>query len=234
MIPTVLVVMPAYNAAKFLKESITSILNQNGVKVKLVVIDDCSTDNTYRIAKSFPTVRVLKNSKNMGNYWSVNRVMYEIKAENLEWDYYTYHGADDVSHQDRFRKQIGMFETYPNALAIGCRFQRMEFKTRAIKKTNPKTNESMLMFKKEVGDIFGFRDSGRAGCDTEFKQRMLIGRPGCIASVDEVLLTAYLHDDNLTKKIPIGGTYRRNYVAKFKSKHIKMKRNNNFYQNFTP
>jgi len=234
MIPKVLVVMPAYNAARFLNESIPSILNQKGVEVKLIVIDDCSTDDTYRIAQSYPEVTVMRNSKNMGNYYSVNKAMYEHIGNNTDWDYHTYHGADDVSNPNRFIKQIKMFESSPNALAIGCRFQRMEFKTRTVRRTNPKTNESMLIFKKEILDIVGFRDSGRAGCDTEYKQRILLARPGCISSIDEVLLTAYLHDDNLTKRIPIGGTHRRNYVAEFQAKHRKMKIENNFYQNFKP
>jgi glycosyltransferase involved in cell wall biosynthesis len=232
--PKVLVVMPAFNAARFLKESIPSILNQKGVGIKLIVIDDCSTDDTYKIAQSYPQVTVIKNKKNMGNYYSVNKVMYEMINTPIDWDYHTYHGADDVSNPDRFIKQIRMFDSSPNSLAIGCRFQRMEFKSRRIKPTNPKTNESMLIFKKEILDLVGFRDSGRAGCDTEFKQRIQLARPGCISSVDEVLLTAYLHDDNLTKRIPIGGTHRRKYVAEFQAKHKKMKQNNNFYQSFKP
>ena len=234
MLSKVLVIMPAYNAARFLNESIPSILNQKGVDINLVVIDDCSTDDTYKIARSYPSVRVIKNSKNMGNYYSVNNAMYELSFGDYSWDYHVYHGADDVSNLDRFIKQIKRFDTHPNALAIGCRFQRMDFKSRIIKPTNPKTNESMLIFKKEILDVVGFRDSGRAGCDTEYKQRILLARPGCISSIDEVLLTAYLHDDNLTKKIPIGGTHRRNYVAEFQAKHRKMKNENNFYQNFKP
>lgn len=234
MNPSVLVIMPAYNAERFLKESIPSILNQNGVDVKLIVIDDYSNDNTYRIAQSYPQVTVMRNAKNMGNYYSVNKAMYENLKGGRQWDYHTYHGADDVSNPNRFIKQINKFKDSPKTLAVGCRFQRMEFKTRTIKKTNPKTNESMLMFKKEMLDIVGFRDSGRAGCDTEYKQRILLARPGCIASVDEVLLTAYLHDDNLTKRIPIGGTHRRNYVVEFQAKHKKMKQNNNYYQDFKP
>ena len=125
-----------------------------------------------------------------------------------------------------------MFAKSTKTLAVGCRFQRMEFKSRRIKPVNPKTNESMMIFKREMLDVVGFRDSGRAGCDTEYKQRINIARPGCIANVDEVLLTAYLHDSNLTKRIPIGGTYRNNYVAEFQKKHKLMKQNNNFYQGF--
>jgi glycosyltransferase involved in cell wall biosynthesis len=233
-LPSVLVIIPAYNASLFLKESINSVLKQRGVNLKIVVIDDASDDDTYKIAKGFSTIEVIKNNVNMGNYYSVNYALHLLTSSGVNWDYHVFHGADDISHSDRFIKQIRKFEESANILAVGCRFQRMDYKTKKIFKTNPETNESMLIFKKEVFDIIGYRDSGRAGCDTEYKKRLLLCRPGSISSVNEILLTAYLHSNNLTKKIPIGGDYRKKYVNQFRVKHEHMKKTKNYYQDFNP
>ena len=231
--PKVLVVMPAYNAARFLNESIPSILNQVEVDVSLFVIDDASTDKTYEIAKSYKEVTVMRNKTNMGNYYSVNLVMHTLKNQGLDWDYHVYHGADDISDLNRFSKQLKLFNK-PETLAVGCGFKRVDFRTKKVISTNSKTNESMLIFKKEMFDLVGYRDSGRAGCDTEYKRRIQLAKPGCIGSLNEILLTAYLHDSNLTKKIPLGGTHRKRYVESFTRKHQQMKKDKNFYQDFTP
>lgn len=229
-IPRVLVIMPAFNASRFIEESVNSILNQVGIDVNLMVIDDGSTDQTYSICKSIKGISAIKNSKNMGNYYSANLGLKLMLESGLNPEYYTFHGADDVSHRSRFAKQISKFRE--GILAVGCRFERVDYLTRRTKPTNPATNESMLIFKKEVVDIIGYRECGRAGCDTEYKKRLLLARPGCISSVDEVLLKAYLHDNNLTKRIPIGGTYRRNYVANFTARHKILEKTRNFYVPF--
>lgn len=233
MIPKVLVIMPAYNAARFLNESIPSILNQIGVDIFLHVIDDASTDNTYEIAKSYEKVNVTRNKTNMGNYYSVNLTMYNLKKQGHAWDYHVYHGADDISNLDRFSKQLKLFNR-PGILAVGCGFKRVDFKTKRTLSTNTKTNESMLIFKREIFDLVGYRDSERAGCDTEYKRRIQLTKPGCITALNEVLLTAYSHNTNLTKKIPLGGTHRKRYVERFTRKHQQMKRDRNFYQDFIP
>jgi hypothetical protein len=159
--------------------------------------------------------------------------MHILKNQGLDWDYHVYHGADDVSDLDRFNKQLKLF-TSPKILAVGCGFKRVDFNTKRVISTNQKTNESMLIFKKEIFDIVGYRDSGRAGCDTEYKRRIQLARPSCINSLNEILVTAYLHDSNLTKKIPLGGSYRKKYVASFTAKHRRMKATKNFFQDFKP
>ena len=46
------VVMPVYNVEKFLREAIDSILNQTYKNIELIIVDDCSTDNSRDIIKS--------------------------------------------------------------------------------------------------------------------------------------------------------------------------------------
>jgi len=227
------VLIPAYNAQTFIKETVESILNQN-VDLNLIVTDDASTDNTYKILSQYKEITVLSNSINMGTYYSLNRAIQEASLDN-SWTYYAIHGADDISHPNRFIKQLSVLnESSNNILATGCGFKRVDYRTKRTMSTNTKTNESMLVMKREIFDAIGYFDSFRAGCDTEYKRRIQLAKPGCIESLNEILLTAYSHDSNLTKKIPLGGTFRKNYVASFTREHHKMKIKNNFYKDFTP
>lgn len=62
------IMIPAYNSAKTIRESIQSALDQNCPYKEIVIVDDCSTDNTVAIANEYvgEIVRVVKNQKNMG------------------------------------------------------------------------------------------------------------------------------------------------------------------------
>ena len=75
--PLVSVIMPAYNAAPFIEEAITSVLRQTMTEWELYVIDDGSTDDSLqiarRIAETDPRVHVLQNEVNMGVAKTRNR-----------------------------------------------------------------------------------------------------------------------------------------------------------------
>ena len=75
--PLVSVIMPAYNAAEFLEEAIASVRAQTVTDWELLVIDDCSTDETRRIVERISAadsrVRLLQNHRNLGAAGSRNR-----------------------------------------------------------------------------------------------------------------------------------------------------------------
>ena len=76
-IPLVSVIMPAHNAERFLEEAIQSVISQTVTDWELLVIDDCSSDNTRQIAAEFsqkdPRIRLLANEQNMGVAKTRNR-----------------------------------------------------------------------------------------------------------------------------------------------------------------
>lgn len=59
------IIMPSWNTGKFIAESIQSVIDQTYEKWELIIVDDCSTDNTDEVVASFDDTRIkyLKNKK---------------------------------------------------------------------------------------------------------------------------------------------------------------------------
>ncbi len=103
MIPKVSVIMPVYNAERYLRESIDSILMQSFDDFELIVIDDSSTDSSLKIIQSYnnPKIKLLINEKNIGSAGSMNRGLSVAVGE-----YVARMDADDISLPDRLETQV--------------------------------------------------------------------------------------------------------------------------------
>lgn len=83
MVPDISVIIPAYNNASYLGTAVESALTQQGCTVEVIVVDDCSTDDTLTAARAIndPRVRVLANKSNRGPSFSRNRALEEATGE---------------------------------------------------------------------------------------------------------------------------------------------------------
>lgn len=83
------VVLPTYNGARYLRESIESVLRQTVEDWELIVVDDCSTDDSRAIAEAYAAkdarIRVLHNEKNSKLPHSLNVGFHEARGEYLTW-----------------------------------------------------------------------------------------------------------------------------------------------------
>ena len=63
------IIITAYNSEKYIKRCISSLLNQNFGDYEIIIIDDCSTDNTPDVVKNlqkdYPCIRYFRNEKNL-------------------------------------------------------------------------------------------------------------------------------------------------------------------------
>ena len=114
--PLVSVIMPAYNAAKTIKKSIDSILNQSYTNFELLVIDDGSKDETAPIIKSYtdPRVKYVKNENNMGLVKTLNKAI-SISAGK----YVARMDSDDISLPKRLELEVDYMESHPNCIICG-------------------------------------------------------------------------------------------------------------------
>ena len=63
------IIMPSYNTGRFIKETIESVLSQTYSNWELIIVDDCSTDDTDEVVKPYLSderIKYLKNEKNSG------------------------------------------------------------------------------------------------------------------------------------------------------------------------
>ena len=77
------IIMPSWNTGRFIAESIQSVIDQTYKKWELIIVDDCSTDNTDEVVATFKDDRIkyLKNKKNSGAALTRNRAMREAQGE---------------------------------------------------------------------------------------------------------------------------------------------------------
>ena len=117
--PKISVVMPAYNAEKYISEAIESILNQTYTDFEFIIINDGSTDKTEHIILSYNDERIvyLKNDENMGIVYTLNRGLAAAKGEFI-----ARMDADDISLPTRFEKQIKYMERHKNTAVLGTSF----------------------------------------------------------------------------------------------------------------
>lgn len=82
--PLLSIVIPAYNYGRFLPKAVSSALEQGFDKLEVVVLDDCSTDDTPQCMQPFladPRVRYLRNEHNLGAVLNVNKAFGEARGE---------------------------------------------------------------------------------------------------------------------------------------------------------
>lgn len=138
------IIMPSYNTAKYIEETIKSVINQTYTKWELIIVDDCSKDCTDEIVSKFDDIRIkyLKNEKNSGAARSRNRALKEAKGK-----YIAFLDSDDLwlpkklELQIKFMKDNNYYFTYTN-------YEEIDEDSNSLKKivTGPKRITKFGMF----------------------------------------------------------------------------------------
>lgn len=173
--PLVTVLITAYNAQDRVGYSIESMLNQSWENLEIVVVDDCSEDETATVIQEYERrdsrVRYLQLDKNLGTYVA--------KTEGLKiakGDFITCHDADDWAHPLRIEVQIRPLLLYPNLVATTSKWIRMRddgtFYARPVYPLTRLNPASPLFRRHPVEDGPGLWDLVRTGADSEFLARL--------------------------------------------------------------
>ena len=117
--PKVSVIMGIYNCADTLEEAVSCIINQSFTDWELIMCDDCSSDETYKIAQQIAKrderIIVLKNEKNLTLAPTLNKCAKVAKGKCL-----ARMDGDDICDLDRFQKEYNFLESHPEYALVSC------------------------------------------------------------------------------------------------------------------
>ena len=145
-IPTLSVIMPAYNSEDYIEEAILSVVNQTFQDFELIVIDDASTDATVAIIKKFQKkypgkihLITLSENQNCGGDKCANKGM-----EIASGKYIARMDADDIADPTRFEKQIKFLEKNKKVFLVGSNAYVINRKGEIIgEKNEPLSSEAI-------------------------------------------------------------------------------------------
>ena len=111
------VITPTYNDEKYITQPLDSILNQTHKNLELLIVDDCSTDKTVDIIKTYndSRIRLYQNKKNSGAAFSRNKALKEASG-----DYIAFLDGDDVWDLTKIEKQLTFMIV--NDFGFSCTF----------------------------------------------------------------------------------------------------------------
>lgn len=208
--PLVSIIMPAYNAEKYLEESVESIVNQRYSNWELIIINDGSSDATGNLISKYvgqdSRIVGLDNTSNKGLVYTRNRGLQSAKGKyvaNLD--------SDDVADPNRLKLQVDYLETHPDVVLLGSSCELIDqngkhlgFEKRTIPQHRLKSLlvfsnyfiNSTLLIRKDKLDGLSYTDSYAPAEDyqlvTQLKDR------GELVNLNQVLVKYRLHDNNIS------------------------------------
>lgn len=189
--PTVSVIIPAYNAARYLAETLTSALGQTLADIEVIVVDDGSKDNTAEVAQSFPAVRYVRQ-QNAGVSAARN-----TGAANARGEFLAFLDSDDIWHPDKLRQQVEALRQHPDSVfsrteAVSDPARQSEIQNGQREASAPcqlipdfhtsflvpyLTTSTVMVRRSAFEEAGGFDTSLRIAEDVDFYLRVLVRRP---------------------------------------------------------
>jgi glycosyltransferase involved in cell wall biosynthesis len=183
------VIIPCYNAEKYILEAIDSILNQSYENIEIIVVDDCSTDKSLSLLSSIKSdkLKILQLERNSGYANAL------IKGIDIAiGDYIARMDADDISVKTRIEKQVKVLNDFHDIAFVSSNRFRILPSGKGYM-TNTKYNEELVvqtwdnlienkrifvdagtMFSKDKYlSVGGYRNYQRSGMDVDLWLRLL-------------------------------------------------------------
>ena len=156
--PSVSICIPVYNAGKTISSTIQSVLNQTFQDWQLIIVDNCSTDNTFDVIKSFTDkrIRLFQNETNCGMVNNWNKCL-----EKVDTDYIQLLCADDELEKDCIKKKYDILSQNNNVVAVSSGTlminaeNQILFKRRHFSKNCIVSGKKIIKKAFRTGNIFG-------------------------------------------------------------------------------
>lgn len=202
--------MSVHNAEKYLKETISSILNQTFTDFELIIVNDLSTDSSLEIINSFqdPRIKVINNKENIGLTKSLNLAIEESKGE-----YIARMDADDICFPNRFKSQVAFLDKNKEIALCGGEAEiidknnnitgdiMVEYTPGYVRSSlffrNVFIHPSIMFRKKDIIEIGLYDESYRYAQDYELYLR-LIAKGKLLSNIKEKILKYRIHDEGIS------------------------------------
>lgn len=173
---TITVIMPAYNAEQFIQTALRSVMAQTWVNLEIMVVDDCSSDNTIQkvleLAKNDSRIKLLRQRTNKGAYAARN-----LALKHATGMFVVNHDSDDWSHSQRLELMIAPLLADSKTMAAMASWVRcypsLYFHTWRTENHLIEPSVSTMMFRTEAIRRLGGWDEVRVAADYELYKRFL-------------------------------------------------------------
>ncbi|HSU51367.1 MAG TPA: glycosyltransferase [Segetibacter sp.] len=202
--PVISVIMPAYNAEKYISESIDSILNQTFKDFEFIIVNNASTDSTVTIINSYNDSRIrIVNNPFKGVSSSLNMGLNLAKGQFI-----ARMDADDIAHVKRFERQLQYFGKHADVDICGSWIQHFGAEKGVLKppQKHERIKASMLflnpmfhpavMFKKESFQKYNLRYDEQCVNAEDYVLWAKAIDHLTFGNVPEVLLKYRIHEEN--------------------------------------
>jgi glycosyltransferase involved in cell wall biosynthesis len=205
------IIIPTYNRGYILSRAIESVLNQTYQNTEIIIVDDCSTDNTEEIVKKFSDSRIqyISHSKNRGASAARNTGIKTAKG-----DFIAFLDSDDEYLPGKIEKSLAVFKKAPESTGMVCSnyywsrnkgkkiaFLKFSLKNAMRKWAFPPSSSSVV--RRKVFLKIGFFDEElEASNDKDFTIRLC--QKFSFHFIEEPLVTMYTTEGSLSHNDDIG------------------------------
>jgi glycosyltransferase involved in cell wall biosynthesis len=215
-------VIPCYNAGPFLAQALESVLAQTRAVSEVVLVDDCSTDDSAVVARRYP-VRYFRTPANSGNAAARNICLREAEGDLVAWL-----DADDYWEPHHVETVAGLLERYPEAgaafgalrlvgTATGVARPRIppgppvEFFWESFWRT-PGSQNVAIAHRDAMLSVGGYDERMRSGNDFDIWMRF--ARKHKLVSTHEITANYRWHPGQLSRRPE--SQYRNTYLARWR------------------
>ena len=203
--PRVSIVLPVYNGSKYIRESLDSIVNQSYTDWELIIVNDCSTDNTLSIVEEYAIkderINIISNEENQKLPKSLNIGFRLAKGEYLTWT-----SDDNIFMQNALQQMVSFLDEHDYVM-VCARYDFISQDGEYLRTSDKYSNELMavgnrvgacFLYKRSVIDEIGEYNSDMFLVeDYEYWLRIYL-RYGEIGFLDKILYKYRMHSSSLT------------------------------------
>lgn len=140
----VTVILPVYNAGKFLEECLRSLQEQTYQDLQIIAIDDHSKDGSHAILRRFKKefnskLEVYRNKKHYGVAVCYNRALKRAHGRFI-----AFMNPNDINSISRFKRQVNFLINHPRTVAVGTQYTSINDENKKLMRSNlPEANEEI-------------------------------------------------------------------------------------------